>query len=138
MSGRIARCRPKDAKAGLASGAKSIGKGFLAGVVTLVAGPTAGALQEGPLGFGKGLAYGAPLPAPAACIHMQICEASIALGREHASSAESEAGDWAASSADHPQRHYLWRHHRIPSNPQIAAAPPHAVASLSSGSYIYI
>lgn len=86
-------CRPKDAKAGLASGAKSIGKGFLAGLVTLVAAPTAGALQEGSLGFGKGLAYGAPLAAPAACIHINICEASIELGRKHESSAASEAGD---------------------------------------------
>mmetsp|Transcript_19840 Transcript_19840/g.59945 ORF Transcript_19840/g.59945 Transcript_19840/m.59945 type:complete len:108 (+) Transcript_19840:374-697(+) len=52
--------RPKDAKAGLASGAKSVGKGFLAGAATLVAAPAVGALQEGALGFGKGLATGAP------------------------------------------------------------------------------
>lgn len=50
--------RPKDFKAGLASGAKSVAKGFLGGTVALFAAPAAGAVQEGPIGFGKGLAAG--------------------------------------------------------------------------------
>ncbi len=41
-----------------------MGKGFLAGAATLVAAPTLGALQEGALGFGKGLAAGARSPHP--------------------------------------------------------------------------
>lgn len=53
--------RPKDFKAGLASGAKSVGKGFLAGTVGLFAAPAVGAIQGGPLGFGKGLAAGGHL-----------------------------------------------------------------------------
>lgn len=36
--------KPKDAAAGLSSGLKSIGKGFAAGAVGLIAAPTAGKL----------------------------------------------------------------------------------------------
>ena len=50
--------RPKDASAGLSSATKSIGKGVLAGAVSLVAQPIAGAQQEGAKGFFKGLATG--------------------------------------------------------------------------------
>ena len=51
-------CRPKDAKAGLASGGKSILKGIAAGAAGLVAAPAIGAVQEGGLGFAKGLGAG--------------------------------------------------------------------------------
>jgi len=50
--------RPKDASAGLSSATKSIGKGVLAGAISLVAQPIAGAQQEGAKGFFKGLATG--------------------------------------------------------------------------------
>ncbi|KAK9865762.1 hypothetical protein WJX84_008412 [Apatococcus fuscideae] len=50
--------RPKDIKAGLASGGKSIVKGLGAGVVGLVAAPALGAHQEGFVGFAKGAAAG--------------------------------------------------------------------------------
>lgn len=50
--------RPKDAGAGLSSATKSISKSVLAGAVSLVAQPIAGAQQEGPKGFFKGLATG--------------------------------------------------------------------------------
>jgi len=50
--------RPKDASAGFSSAYKSIGKGVLAGAVSLVAQPIAGAQQEGTKGFFKGLATG--------------------------------------------------------------------------------
>lgn len=50
--------RPKDAKAGLASGGKSILKGIAAGAAGLVAAPAIGAVQEGGLGFAKGLGAG--------------------------------------------------------------------------------
>jgi len=50
--------RPKDASAGFSSATKSMGKGFLAGAVSLVAQPIAGAQQDGTRGFFKGLATG--------------------------------------------------------------------------------
>lgn len=50
--------RPKDVGAGLSSATKSIGKGVLAGAVSLIAQPIAGAQQEGAKGFIKGLATG--------------------------------------------------------------------------------
>ncbi|GBF89781.1 hypothetical protein Rsub_02951 [Raphidocelis subcapitata] len=50
--------RPKDAKAGLSSGAKSIGKGLVGGVVGLFAAPIVGASQDGLSGFAKGVATG--------------------------------------------------------------------------------
>jgi curved DNA-binding protein CbpA len=50
--------KPKDAAAGLASGAKSVAKGVLAGTVGLIAAPAVGASQEGFVGFAKGAAAG--------------------------------------------------------------------------------
>jgi hypothetical protein len=46
--------RPKDAGAGLSSAFKSVLKGTLAGAVSLVASPIAGAQEEGTIGFFKG------------------------------------------------------------------------------------
>jgi hypothetical protein len=56
--------RPKDVKAGLSSGAKSLGKGLVGGVVGLFAAPIVGATQDGFAGFAKGVATGAPHAAP--------------------------------------------------------------------------
>ncbi|KAL4428793.1 hypothetical protein ABPG77_005231 [Micractinium sp. CCAP 211/92] len=50
--------KPRDLKAGLASGAKSVAKGVLAGTIGLVAAPAIGAHQEGLAGFAKGAAAG--------------------------------------------------------------------------------
>ena len=50
--------KPKDIRAGLSSGGKSIVKGIGAGVVGLVAAPALGAQQEGVVGFAKGAAAG--------------------------------------------------------------------------------
>lgn len=50
--------RPKDTSAGFSSATKSIGKGVIAGAVSLVAQPITGAQQEGTKGFFKGLATG--------------------------------------------------------------------------------
>lgn len=50
--------KPRDAKAGLASGAKSVAKGVLAGAIGLFAAPAVGAHQEGFKGFAKGAAAG--------------------------------------------------------------------------------
>ena len=50
--------RPRDFRAGLASGSKSLAKGVLGGAMGLVAAPVMGALQGGVLGFGKGVLAG--------------------------------------------------------------------------------
>ena len=50
--------RPRDFRAGLASGSKSLAKGVLGGAMGLVAAPVMGAFQGGVLGFGKGLVAG--------------------------------------------------------------------------------
>ncbi|GFR42214.1 hypothetical protein Agub_g3105 [Astrephomene gubernaculifera] len=50
--------RPRDARAGLASGLKSIAKGVIGGAAGLVAAPIVGAHREGVTGFAKGLATG--------------------------------------------------------------------------------
>mmetsp|Transcript_11892 Transcript_11892/g.25534 ORF Transcript_11892/g.25534 Transcript_11892/m.25534 type:complete len:570 (-) Transcript_11892:2455-4164(-) len=50
--------RPKDAKAGLSSGLKSMAKGVVGGVAGLIAAPAIGAQKEGVLGFAKGVATG--------------------------------------------------------------------------------
>lgn len=64
--------RPKDGMAGLSSATKSIGKGVLAGAVSLVAQPVAGAQQNGVKGFFHGLATGVAsavaLPVTGVCI----------------------------------------------------------------------
>ena len=51
--------RPKDVKAGVSSGVKSLGKGLVGGAVGLIAAPVVGATQAGLAGFAKGIATGA-------------------------------------------------------------------------------
>lgn len=50
--------RPKDLKAGVASGSKSFAKGVLFGSVSLVVAPAVGAFSEGWGGFAKGVGFG--------------------------------------------------------------------------------
>jgi hypothetical protein len=50
--------RPKDMGAGMASGAKTIVKGVVAGAIGLVAAPVMGAREEGVKGFVKGMGMG--------------------------------------------------------------------------------
>lgn len=50
--------RPRDIKAGLASGGKSALKGIAAGTVGLFAAPVVGAYTDGFKGFGQGIAAG--------------------------------------------------------------------------------
>jgi hypothetical protein len=64
--------RPRDAKAGLSSGAKSLGKGLVGGVVGLFAAPIVGATQDGFSGFAKGVATG---------VRGRVQEALAAAGR---------------------------------------------------------
>jgi hypothetical protein len=49
---------PRDAAAGLSSGLKSITKGVVGGVASLVALPIIGAKEDGPIGFAKGIGLG--------------------------------------------------------------------------------
>jgi hypothetical protein len=49
---------PRDAAAGLSSGLKSITKGVVGGVASLVALPIMGAKEDGPMGFAKGVGLG--------------------------------------------------------------------------------
>lgn len=51
--------RPRDLRAGLASGGKSALKGIAAGTVGLFAAPVVGAYTDGLKGFGQGIAAGA-------------------------------------------------------------------------------
>eukprot|EP00592_Proboscia_alata_P014724 CAMPEP_0194394398 /NCGR_PEP_ID=MMETSP0174-20130528/123833_1 /TAXON_ID=216777 /ORGANISM="Proboscia alata, Strain PI-D3" /LENGTH=646 /DNA_ID=CAMNT_0039190193 /DNA_START=64 /DNA_END=2004 /DNA_ORIENTATION=- len=64
--------RPRDASAGLSSGLKSIAKGAVAGAVSLVGQPIAGAKDDGLRGFLGGLATGVAsavaLPATGLCV----------------------------------------------------------------------
>ena len=50
--------RPRDVKAGLASGGKSALKGIAAGTVGLLAAPVVGAYTDGLKGFGQGVCAG--------------------------------------------------------------------------------
>ncbi|GMH96013.1 hypothetical protein TrST_g11833 [Triparma strigata] len=50
--------KPRDATAGISSGLKSIVKGTVAGAISLVAQPIAGAQEDGAMGFFKGLGAG--------------------------------------------------------------------------------
>eukprot|EP00667_Euglena_gracilis_P005438 EG_transcript_5475 len=58
MNDMFSTRRPKDFGAGVSSGLKSITKGVVAGVGSLVAAPVLGASQEGFKGFAKGLGAG--------------------------------------------------------------------------------
>ncbi len=58
MAGFFSLRKPKNAKAGLASGSKNFVKGVVAGAVNLVAAPVIGAQQEGLKGFAKGVGAG--------------------------------------------------------------------------------
>lgn len=51
--------RPRDLRAGMSSGGKSMLKGFLAGTLAVLAGPAVGVWQDGWKGLPKGVALGA-------------------------------------------------------------------------------
>lgn len=70
MAGFFSLRKPKNAKAGLASGSKNFVKGVVAGAVNLVAAPVIGAQQEGLKGFAMGVGAGACV---AASWYLQWC-----------------------------------------------------------------
>ena len=88
--------KPKDGWAGLSSGVKSVTKGTVAGVASLIAQPIAGAQEGGVKGFFGGLATGV-----ASCVALPvtgICVGAYQVGRGVANSVEavsaSNAGRW--------------------------------------------
>jgi curved DNA-binding protein CbpA len=98
--------KPRDARAGFASGAKSLAKGFIAGTVGLVAAPVIGASQEGFLGFAKGAAAGiaGAVVLPVAGIAVGLTQAArgvaaagpAARGRAAGQVWDARAGAWVA------------------------------------------
>jgi hypothetical protein len=54
--------RPRDFRAGVSSGLKSVGKGAIGGAVGLFAAPLWGASQQGLTGFSKGVVTGKANP----------------------------------------------------------------------------
>ena len=82
--------KPRDIRAGCSSGLKSLGKGFAAGTVSLVAAPALGAFTEGWMGFAKGVGVGEPpveailaglaTPATTEILTLDVLFASLARG----------------------------------------------------------
>eukprot|EP00586_Coscinodiscus_wailesii_P018473 CAMPEP_0172498636 /NCGR_PEP_ID=MMETSP1066-20121228/114879_1 /TAXON_ID=671091 /ORGANISM="Coscinodiscus wailesii, Strain CCMP2513" /LENGTH=630 /DNA_ID=CAMNT_0013271983 /DNA_START=230 /DNA_END=2122 /DNA_ORIENTATION=+ len=79
--------RPKDAVAGVSSGLKSVAKGTLAGAVSLIAQPIAGAQQDGVRGFFSGLATG--VASAVALPVTGVCIGAYQVGRGVMNSAEA-------------------------------------------------
>ena len=83
--------------AGLSSATKSIGKGVLAGAVSLIAQPIAGAQQEGPKGFFKGLATGvaSAIALPVAGVAVGAYQVARGLGNQKEMNQANEKGmEW--------------------------------------------
>jgi len=79
--------KPKDGWAGLSSGLKSVGKGTIAGMASLVAQPVVGAQQHGFGGFLTGLATGV---ATAVALPVTgVCVGAFQVGRGLVNSAEA-------------------------------------------------
>jgi len=89
--------RPKDGFAGISSATKSIGKGVVAGAVSLVAQPIAGARQDGVKGFLSGLTTGvaSALVLPVTGICVGAYQVARGLGNSgEASKAQKEGKVW--------------------------------------------
>lgn len=78
--------RPRDIRAGIASGLKSVAKGLVGGTVGLLAAPTVGAVQDGLPGFARGVAAGNKLES------MRTSESVAACSHAHHSAHEMAAG----------------------------------------------
>ena len=100
--------RPKDASAGLSSGLKSIGKGVLAGGVSLVAQPIAGAQQGGIGGFLSGLATG--VASAVALPVTGVCVGAYQMGRGVVNSGEAVNASRLGMQWDHDKREWVYYH----------------------------
>ena len=98
--------RPKDAAAGFSSGLKSIGKGTVAGVVSLVAQPIAGAQQGGVTGFFSGLATG--VCSAVALPVTGVCVGAYQMGRGVVNSGEAVKASRLGMQWDHEKREWVY------------------------------
>jgi len=98
--------RPKDAAAGFSSGLKSIGKGTVAGVVSLVAQPIAGAQQGGVTGFFSGLATG--VCSAVALPVTGVCVGAYQMGRGVVNSGEAVKASRLGMQWDHDKREWVY------------------------------
>jgi hypothetical protein len=98
--------RPKDGWAGISSGLKSIGKGTVAGVASLIAQPIAGAHENGVKGFFGGLATGV-----ASCVALPltgVCVGAYQVGRGVANSVEAMNASKQGMQWDNEKREWIF------------------------------
>ena len=98
--------KPKDAKAGLSSGLKSVGKGFAAGAVSLIAAPAAGAKEEGVKGFFKGLGVG--LMTAVALPVTGVVVGTMQVGRGVANSGEAKKASQMGMTWSEEKREWIY------------------------------
>lgn len=98
--------KPKDGWAGLASGLKSVTKGTVAGLASLVAQPIAGAQEGGVKGFFGGLATG--VASAVALPVTGICVGAYQVGRGVANSVEAVNASKAGMQWDQDKREWIF------------------------------
>jgi hypothetical protein len=100
--------KPKDGWAGISSGLKSVGKGTVAGVASLIAQPIAGAQEGGVKGFFGGLATGV---ASAVALPLTgVCVGAYQVGRGVANSVEAMNASSAGMQWDSHKREWVFYH----------------------------
>lgn len=98
--------KPKDGWAGVSSGLKSVGKGTVAGVASLIAQPVAGAQENGFRGFLGGLATGV---ASAVALPLTgVCVGAYQVGRGVANSVEAMSASNAGMQWDSERREWVF------------------------------
>mmetsp|Transcript_52097 Transcript_52097/g.156329 ORF Transcript_52097/g.156329 Transcript_52097/m.156329 type:complete len:792 (-) Transcript_52097:1935-4310(-) len=98
--------KPKDGMAGLSSGLKSVAKGTVAGAVSLVAQPIAGAQQDGIKGFFAGLATG--VASAVALPVTGVCVGAYQMSRGVVNSAEAMKSSKQGMQWDHEKREWIF------------------------------
>lgn len=98
--------KPKDGWAGLASGLKSVTKGTVAGLASLVAQPIVGAQEGGVKGFFGGLATG--VASAVALPVTGICVGAYQVGRGVANSVEAVNASKAGMQWDQDKREWIF------------------------------
>lgn len=98
--------RPKDGWAGISSGLKSVTKGTVAGVASLIAQPIAGAQESGVKGFFGGLATG--VASAVALPVTGICVGAYQVGRGVANSVEAVNASKAGMQWDQEKREWIF------------------------------
>eukprot|EP00584_Thalassiosira_punctigera_P011116 CAMPEP_0172528338 /NCGR_PEP_ID=MMETSP1067-20121228/2767_1 /TAXON_ID=265564 ORGANISM="Thalassiosira punctigera, Strain Tpunct2005C2" /NCGR_SAMPLE_ID=MMETSP1067 /ASSEMBLY_ACC=CAM_ASM_000444 /LENGTH=618 /DNA_ID=CAMNT_0013312229 /DNA_START=136 /DNA_END=1995 /DNA_ORIENTATION=- len=98
--------RPKDGWAGISSGLKSVTKGTVAGVASLIAQPIAGAQEGGIKGFFGGLATG--VASAVALPVTGVCVGAYQVGRGVANSVEAVSASKAGMQWDQEKREWIF------------------------------